>query len=112
MAAVAQPIPTSSESRWIIGRGVDLSLVIGSGFAGYVYLLLFVVLHVPMSFMWWFWSLGFDGTHIFGTASRTFFDKEARARNRDPALRKPDFLLLARPDHGAGRVAKDTSPCW
>jgi hypothetical protein len=61
---------------------VDLSLVIGSGFAGYVYLLLFVVLHVPMSFMWWFWSLGFDGTHIFGTASRTFFDKEARTRNR------------------------------
>jgi hypothetical protein len=82
VAAVAQPIPISSESRWIIGRGVDLSLVIGSGFAGYIYLLLFVVLHVPMSFMWWFWSLGFDGTHIFGTASRTFFDKEARARNR------------------------------
>lgn len=56
--------------------------MIGSGFAGYVYLLLFVVLHVPTSFLWWFWSLGFDGTHIFGTASRTFFDKEARARNR------------------------------
>lgn len=82
MAAIAQPIPTSTESRWIIGRGVDLSLVIGSGFAGYFYLLLFVVLHVPMSFMWWFWSLGFDGTHIFGTASRTFFDKEARMRHR------------------------------
>ena len=68
--------------RWIIGRGVDLSLIIGSGAAGYIYLALFAVLHLPASFLWWFWSLGFDGTHIFGTASRTFFDKEMRARNR------------------------------
>jgi len=59
-----------------------LSLVIGSGVAGYIYLLLFVALHVPASFLWWFWSLGFDGTHIFGTASRTFLDHEARVRHR------------------------------
>ena len=67
--------------RWIIGRGVDLSLVIGSALAGYVYLLLYVAFHVPISYLWWFWSVGFDGTHIFATASRTFFDSEARARN-------------------------------
>lgn len=80
MAAIAQPLPRS-EPRWIIGRGVDLSLVIGSGFAGYLYLLLYAALHVPISFLWWFWSLGFDGTHIFATASRTFFDREARTRH-------------------------------
>jgi len=68
-------------SRWIIGRGVDLSLVIGSAAAGYVYLLLFTALHVKISYLWWFWSIGFDGTHIFATASRTFFDRDARARN-------------------------------
>jgi hypothetical protein len=79
MAALAQPVERT-ESRWIIGRGVDLSLVIGSGLAGYVYLALYMVLHVPISYLWWFWSLGFDGTHIFGTASRTYFDREARAR--------------------------------
>jgi hypothetical protein len=61
---------------------VDLSLIIGSGLAGYFYLLLYTALHVPISFLWWFWSLGFDGTHIFGTASRTFFDREARVRHR------------------------------
>ena len=66
---------------WIISRRVDLSLVVGSALAGYVYLILFAVLHVPISLLWWFWSVGFDGTHIFGTASRTFFDSEARARN-------------------------------
>ena len=39
-----------------------------------------MALHVPISLLWWFWSVGFDGTHIFATASRTFFDREARAR--------------------------------
>src|SRR5262249_9663621 len=43
---------------------------------------MFVALHVPATFLWWFWSLGFDGTPVFGTASRTFFDKEARTRHR------------------------------
>jgi len=74
------PVLARTDSRWIIGRGVDLSLIIGSGVAGYLFLLLYAALHAPISFLWWFWSLGFDGTHIFGTASRTFFDKEARAR--------------------------------
>ncbi|HEY1338168.1 MAG TPA: hypothetical protein VGF59_11695 [Bryobacteraceae bacterium] len=83
MAAVA---PTAApvarvESRWIIGRSVDLSLVIGSALAGYLYLLLYTGLHTPISYLWWFWSVGFDGTHIFATASRTFFDREQRARN-------------------------------
>ncbi|HXB71844.1 MAG TPA: hypothetical protein VNY05_26640 [Candidatus Acidoferrales bacterium] len=68
--------------RWIISRGVDLSLVSGSVLAGYAYLLLYTVVHVKISYLWWFWSVGFDGTHIFATASRTFFDNEARARNR------------------------------
>jgi len=53
--------------------------VIGSAAAGYAYLLAFAAFHAPASLLWWIWSLGFDGTHIFGTASRTFFDSDARA---------------------------------
>src|SRR6266545_2800269 len=85
MATLAQSIPSvraAFTSRWIINRGVDLSLVIGSSLAGYVYLGLNLLLGVPISTLWWFWSVGFDGTHIFGMASRTFFDREARLRNR------------------------------
>src|SRR5271157_1193655 len=80
-ASVSAP-PTGArlESRWIVSRGVDLGLVIGSCAAGYAYLVAFVALHVPVSLLWWIWSLGFDGTHIFATASRTFFDSEARAK--------------------------------
>ncbi len=78
--AIAYPAPRSA-SRWIIARPVDLALVIGSALAGYAYLLLYTAGGVPISLLWWFWSVGFDGTHIFGTASRTFFDSESRARN-------------------------------
>ena len=81
MAAVATA-PASSSARWIVNRRVDLTLVIGSALAGYAYLLLFTALHVKISLLWWFWSVGFDGTHIFATASRTYFDSEARARDR------------------------------
>ena len=81
MAAVATA-PAGTPSRWIVNRGVDLTLVIGSVFAGYVYLLLYTALHVKISLLWWFWCVGFDGTHIFATASRTYFDREARARDR------------------------------
>jgi hypothetical protein len=96
MAAVAQPIALR-QSRWIIGRGVDLSLIIGSGLAGYVYLLLYTALHVPITFLWWFWSLAFDGTHIFGTASRTFFDREARTRSRRLLFGSLLFFFLLGP---------------
>ena len=47
-----------------------------------MYVLLNLALHVPISFLWWFWSVGFDGTHIFGTATRTYFDPEMRRGNR------------------------------
>jgi hypothetical protein len=81
-AGVLTAPPGRARSRWIIGRGVDLWLVIGSSAAGYLYLLLYLAFHVPIGYLWWFWSVGLDGTHIFGTASRTFFDSEARTKNR------------------------------
>jgi hypothetical protein len=84
MAAAALTVAPPGDalrSYWIVSRAVDLSLVIGSAGAGYLYLLLFAVFHVPITLLWWFWSVGFDGTHIFATASRTYFDREARARN-------------------------------
>ncbi|HUD99593.1 MAG TPA: hypothetical protein VMR62_08465 [Bryobacteraceae bacterium] len=89
MAAVTQAAPLCVSPpvarlahRWIISRGIDLTFVIGSSLAGYAYLVANVALHVPISLLWWFWSVGFDGTHIFGTASRTFFDSEARHSRR------------------------------
>jgi hypothetical protein len=80
MAAVATA-PAGTSPRWIVSRSIDLSLIIGSVLAGYLYLGLYTGLHVKITLLWWFWSVGFDGTHIFATASRTYFDREARARH-------------------------------
>ena len=81
VAPIAAPPGVEPAKRWIVSRAVDLSLVIGSSLAGYAYLILYAGFHVPISLLWWFWSVGFDGTHIFATASRTYFDREARARH-------------------------------
>ncbi|MCW5978813.1 MAG: hypothetical protein KIT09_12085 [Bryobacteraceae bacterium] len=81
-AASLDQAPVRFVSRWIVGRGVDLSLVIGSAAAGYLYLALNLLFQVPITFLWWFWSIGFDGTHIFATASRTYFDRNARRSER------------------------------
>ena len=91
MAAVATA-PAGTSPRWIVSRSVDLSLVIGSVVAGYIYLGLYTALHVKITLLWWFWSVGFDGTHIFATASRTYFDKDARAR--DPKLLYGSLLVF------------------
>ncbi|MEX2264134.1 MAG: hypothetical protein WD696_19430 [Bryobacteraceae bacterium] len=85
MATVSLPapaIPARASARWIITPRADLVWVIGSSLAGYLYLFLNLVLQVPFTWLWWFWSVGFDGTHIFGTASRTFFDRQARSERR------------------------------
>jgi hypothetical protein len=96
-AASAAPPLARYSSRWIIGRGVDLSLVIGSAGAGYLYLLLYTLLQVPIGFLWWFWSVGFDGTHIFATASRTYFDSEARRRHKGLLFGSLAFFFLLGP---------------
>jgi hypothetical protein len=90
LAALTQAVPRIAlppsvprvAHRWIITRNIDLTFVIGSALAGYAFLVANVALRVPISYLWWFWSIGFDGTHIFGTASRTFFDREARHARR------------------------------
>jgi hypothetical protein len=79
-------------SNWIVGRKVDLALISGSSFAGLFYIFLYSLCHVPISYLWWFWSVGFDGTHIFATASRTYLDPDAR--QRDPALLYGSAVIL------------------
>ncbi|HLY18895.1 MAG TPA: hypothetical protein VKR61_16810 [Bryobacteraceae bacterium] len=105
MAALTQTVPLPAippaaprlAHRWIISRGIDLTFVIGSALAGYAYLVANVALHVPISFLWWFWSVGFDGTHIFGTASRTFFDREARQTRRTLLFGSAAFFFALGP---------------
>jgi hypothetical protein len=59
--------------------------------------LLNLAFHVPIGFLWWFWSVGFDGTHIFATASRTYFDRDARERRRRLLFGSLAFFFLLGP---------------
>lgn len=74
-------------SNWIIGPAADLTLVIGGSLAGFLMLAAYSALHLPAVWLWWIWSVGFDGTHIFGMASRTFFDRDSWAREGKLLLR-------------------------
>jgi hypothetical protein len=64
--------------KWIVNAPTDLLLFIGSALAGYIYLGLYVGLQIPLMLLYWIWSVGFDGPHVFGMASRTYFDREER----------------------------------
>jgi hypothetical protein len=63
---------------WIINARADLLIFIGGTLASYLLIGLHVGLGVPMLFLYWIWSVGFDGTHVFGTVSRTYLDTEER----------------------------------
>lgn len=65
-------------SNWIISKRDDLVWFIGSAFAGYLSLLLLVGLpgSTPMlTVIWWAFI---NNPHIFGTATRTYFDRSER----------------------------------
>ena len=74
-AILARPV----SDGWIISKRDDLFWFIGSGLAGYVALLALAA-GFPLLTAFLVWNLAIDGPHVFATASRTYFDKQARAR--------------------------------
>jgi hypothetical protein len=85
MATVTQAISEISPSvvslRWIINARDDLIWFIGSVASSYVLLLLYVKGIVPLVPMVALWAILIDAPHVFGTFSRTYFDRTER-RNR------------------------------
>src|SRR6267143_4987736 len=67
--------------RWIISARDDLVWFIGSVLSSYALLILYVTGLVPLIPLVAAWALLVDAPHIFGTFSRTYFDRTER-RNR------------------------------
>src|SRR6476619_5833139 len=67
--------------RWIISAKDDLVWFIGSVVSSYLLLLLYVSGILPLVPMAALWAILIDAPHVFGTFSRTYFDKTER-RNR------------------------------
>jgi hypothetical protein len=69
--------------RWIISARDDLVWFIGSVLSSYALLALYVSGLVPLVWMVAAWAVLIDAPHVFGTFSRTYFDRtERRARKR------------------------------
>jgi hypothetical protein len=83
-SALAENARTSIVSlRWIINGRDDLVWFIGSVLASYLLLLVYVTGIVPLVPMVAAWAILIDAPHVFGTFSRTYFDRaERRAHKR------------------------------
>lgn len=69
--------------RWIIGARDDLVWFIGSVLSSYALLALYVTGLIQLVPMVAAWAILIDAPHVFGTFSRTYFDRtELRARKR------------------------------
>src|SRR5215203_1369614 len=76
-----KPFASVLSLRWIISARDDLVWFIGSVVSSYALLFLYVWGIVPLIPMVAFWAILIDAPHVFGTFSRTYFDRAER-RNR------------------------------
>ncbi len=88
MSATTQVITEREETsvlslRWIISAREDLVWFIGSVLSSYLLLALYISGLVPLVWMVGAWAVLIDAPHVFGTFSRTYFDRmERRTRKR------------------------------
>src|SRR5689334_2780250 len=78
---ISKPIASALSLRWIISARDDLIWFIGSVVSSYLLLVLYVRDILPLIVMAALWAILIDAPHVFGTFSRTYFDKSER-RNR------------------------------
>jgi hypothetical protein len=79
----SQAQPRAISLRWIISAREDLIWFIGSVASSYLLLILYVSGVLPLIPMVAGWAILIDAPHVFGTFSRTYFDKsEWKTRRR------------------------------
>src|SRR6266516_1112681 len=80
---VEQARPRAISLRWIINAREDLVWFIASVPSSYALLILYVTGAVPLLPMVAAWAILIDAPHVFGTFSRTYFDRsEWHSRKR------------------------------
>lgn len=82
----------ATSSNWIVSRATDLRWFIGSVLASYAILALALALpsrdptdfsfFAPAVLLFLVWGIVFDGSHVFATYTRTYFDREAFRERR------------------------------
>src|SRR6266850_1367324 len=75
---ITKPLANALSMRWIISARDDLIWFIGSVVASYALLALYVSGVLPLIPMVAAWAILIDAPHVFGTFSRTYFDRSER----------------------------------
>jgi hypothetical protein len=100
MAATANTLvearPRAISVRWIISARDDLVWFIGSVASSYALLVLYVAGVLPLIPMVAAWAILIDAPHVFGTFSRTYFDRTER-KNRSRLLLGSLLFFVAGP---------------
>jgi len=78
---ITKPVASVISLRWIISARDDLVWFIGSVVSSYILLFLYITGLVPLIPMVALWAILIDAPHVFGTFSRTYFDRTER-KNR------------------------------
>jgi hypothetical protein len=78
---ITKPVESAISLRWIISARDDLVWFIGSVVSSYALLFLYVTGLLPLIPMAALWAILIDAPHVFGTFSRTYFDRTER-KNR------------------------------
>jgi uncharacterized membrane protein len=78
---ITKPVANAISLRWIISARDDVIWFIGSVVSSYALLVLYVSGLVPLVPMVAAWAILIDAPHVFGTFSRTYFDRTER-KNR------------------------------
>src|SRR4026208_662124 len=78
---IAKPVASAISLRWIISARDDLIWFIGSVVSSYALLFLYVKGLISLIPMVALWAILIDAPHVFGTFSRTYFDRTER-KNR------------------------------
>src|SRR5678816_769238 len=75
---ITKPVESAISLRWIISARDDAIWFIGSVLSSYALFLLYVLGILPLIPMVALWAILIDAPHVFGTFSRTYFDRTER----------------------------------
>lgn len=75
---ISRPVAKAISLRWIISGRDDLIWFIGSVVSSYALLVLYLTGILPLIPMAALWAIFIDAPHVFGTFSRTYFDRTER----------------------------------
>lgn len=112
--AIAEPRTHAISLRWIISARDDLIWFIGSVVSSYALLFLYVKGLISLIPMVALWAILIDAPHVFGTFSRTYFDRSER-QNRARLLWGSLLFFLVGPLFvwlGAGLVFFFFAALW